>query len=98
MLLACKNYELSHKMKSGVSEDQKKVLGEERKKLYSAAASRSEEEKKSSMVAHKGFFTRAYAKFCSEKPTTDVCTDLYMKKNYGGEKPFRKKAKKTTRV
>jgi len=90
-LLACKNYEISHKMK-GASEELKKTLGEARKALYTAAAAKPAEEKKKGAAAHKVFYTKAYAKYCATHATTDTCTNEVMKKMYSGER--RKRVKK----
>jgi len=92
-LLACKNYEISHKIK-GAGEEQKKVLGEERKKLYSEAAAKPTEVKKAAGVAHKVFFAKAFAKYCAEKPASDVCANETMKKMYGAGGEKRKRVKK----
>jgi len=94
-LLACRNFELSKKLKSA-SDDTKKALLDEKKKLYAAAAAKPEEEKKASLAAHRAMFTKAFAAYCPSRPTDEACTNELMKKLYSGEKKTPSAAKKVS--
>jgi len=91
-LLACKNFELSQRLKSA-DDTTKKTIAEEKKKMFAAAAAKGTEEKKTALAAHKAMFTKAYAMYCGNKASDEACSNELMKKLYSGEKQ-RKKMKK----
>lgn len=94
-LLACRNYEISRQMKAASNEAEKKKLSEARKSLYSAAAAKPESEKKTAAAALKGFYVKAWRRFCQDNALNEVCSSELMKKMYGGSKPLgARKAKK----
>lgn len=95
-LLACKNQELGHRVRSAKDEAAKKALVDERKALYAEAAKKSDADKKKAAADHKTMYSKAYGKYCAgAKSATDVCTNELMKKMYSGAKAIGgKKAKK----
>jgi len=84
-LLACKNFEISKKVRATTDVEEKKRLGDERKALYTAASKTSAADKKAAAEAHKNFYSRAFKQLCSRSPTSDVCTNDLMKNMYGGD-------------
>jgi len=93
-LLACRNFELTQRLKSAGSDSAKKAISEEKKKMYAAASAKSTDEKKTVAAAHKVLYTKGFSKFCAMNAADEACTNDLMKKLYSGASGSKKRSKK----